>query len=105
MKKEQATKKTEKGYSTKYALTQGVAEVVIDLEYSSDDKYAYTKPVSANDLRQQLIRGKTYFANLDDAIVAAKKMAERKVKSLKMELARMERLAVGPQLAFEQKRG
>jgi hypothetical protein len=93
---------TEKGYSTKYALTQGIYAVTVDLDLSDGKKYVYTLP-PAGSIRQQLVRGKTYFAVLENAISEAKKMAERKVKSLKMELARTERLANNPWLAWEKR--
>ncbi len=104
MKKQVAKPQTEKGYSVKYALTQGIQTVTIDLTRDSQHNFVYTV-AKVGEYRQQLRRGKTYFTVLDEAISAAKKVAERKVKSLKVKLAKMERLAAGPQLAFEVKRG
>lgn len=104
MKKEQPTKKTEKGYSTKYALTMGIHEVTLDSEFSNDRNYVYTK-ASGMVLRQQLQRGKTYFTDLEEAKENARKQAVRKVASLEKQLSEMKKLAKAPQLAFTPKEG
>lgn len=96
--------KTERGYSTKYALTIGIQAVTVDLEASNGKTYAYTVPNEYIGHRQQLRRGKEYFTDPADAIQNAKMRAERKVTALKKELASMERLAANPALTWETKR-
>jgi hypothetical protein len=99
-----------KGYSTKYALTTGIAEVEIDMEYSRGGcsgvcdaqhpcvvlsggehvpKYVY----SGRDMgRQQFVTGKDFFLTRAEAAEATVKAAKAKIKAAKKQIARLEDL-------------
>jgi len=89
--------KTEKGYSTKYALTQGVQAVTVTI---NDDplrqKYVYVK---GNNLHVQLIRGLTFFNELPEALANARKQAAKRVGSLERQLVEMRKLAKEPRVS------
>ena len=80
-----------KGYMTKYALTQGIAEVEVRVSTISD-KYVYRE----GRYPTQLIINNTFFTDKQAAENAAKAMAEKKVKSLKRSISKMEALAREP---------
>ena len=96
---------TERGYSTKYALTTGIQAVVVDMQYASSGGFVYTVANEHIGHRQQLRPNKNYFTDLNLAIANAKEQATAKLASLAKQVSRMERLAANPLLAFETKRG
>lgn len=82
------------GYMTKYALTTGIEEVIVD---SRDGGYVYCRIKTATDaygLRIQLREGRDFFMRKEDAEENARKQAERKVVALKNNLRKMEALSV-----------
>lgn len=46
-------------------------------------------------------RGKDFFSTQDEAEAVARKMAAKKVKNLKKQIVKLERLALVPRLAFD----
>ncbi len=90
MKMKESMKKLE-GYSVKYALTAGIAPVVVEQE--GDEKYVY---VCGKGPAQQLIIGRTFFESREAAEEKAREMACRKVASLEKQLAEMRALAETP---------
>lgn len=78
-----------KGYSTKYALTQGIS--IEDVEPGSNPAYVYTRRN-----RNQYVVGRTFFEDREAALANARAQAKRKAASLKKQLAKLEALAVTP---------
>jgi hypothetical protein len=90
-----------KGYSTKYALTTGVAEVEIDTDYSGAPemstlpgyenvpKYVYSGRAMG---RQQFVTGKNFFLTRAEAAEATVKAAKAKIKAARKQIARLEDL-------------
>jgi hypothetical protein len=87
--------KTEQGFCTKYALTQGIFEVTIDLDYGggSGNTYAYAL---GGRVPLQLKRGAEFFKTREEAETNAKQRAQRKAESLRRDLQRMEVMATHP---------
>lgn len=83
-----------KGFSTKYALTQGIAAVSVEREDGS--KYVYGR---SNGYQSQYIVGVTFFESREDAIENAKQQAARKARSMRKRLAKIDRLAETPMWA------
>jgi hypothetical protein len=95
------------GYSTKYALTQGIYKVEIDLEYGGDPEPKKGDAVYSSDhkypgsVRQQLHYGKTFFENVHDAEENARSQAKKKLTSLDRQRAEMVKLALKPKMATD----
>jgi hypothetical protein len=102
-----------KGYSIKRCLTSGIHAVEIDEVYSKQCQgracggteveatwktgdYAYT--IVRDFYHEQLIMNRTFFESLDDAKDAARKVASKKLVSLRKALAKIEKLAVEPKI-------
>lgn len=83
-----AVSKYVKGWSTKYALTEGVHEVTVEVK----GRYAYT----TGRLHQQLAIGKEFFTDYQAAVFDAEWRAEKKIKSLKKQIEKLEKLAAEP---------
>ncbi len=82
-----------KGFSTKYALTSGIQPCTVRPQPDEpDSKYVYT----VGRIGVQLVRGKTFFESLDDAIENAREQALRKLRSLDRSSARIASLAATP---------
>ena len=76
-----------KGYSTKYALTQGIQAVEINEAYGTpDSKYRYTKSIDGDLRRLQLVVDKPFFETKEAAEENAREQARRKVASLEKQL-------------------
>lgn len=84
-------KKGDKVYLVKYALSGGIKRVVIDSGY--DDR---VKPVGFSDYYTV---DKEIFANSNDAIAAANAMREKKIVSLKKQIAKLEKRDFAAELA------
>lgn len=85
----------EKGYSIKYALTEGIIPVTVETGLGSgygNGRFVYT----VGQHRVQLIRNNTFWETKEAAEKYAKQLAERKIASLKKALAKMEVLAKTP---------
>jgi hypothetical protein len=96
-----AVTKTLAGYSTKYALTQGISKVKIDLfaglrtgDLPNDKDYVYT----AGRYHIQLIVGKTFFESIHDAEANARLQAKKKLVSLDKQRAEMVKLSLEPKM-------
>jgi glycine/D-amino acid oxidase-like deaminating enzyme len=83
-----------KGYSTKYALTQGIEAVTVE-PGDGDARYVYTASKRLRN-RNQYIVGKTFFESRDEAVTHAKQQAARKARALRKQLAKIDALAETP---------
>lgn len=83
-----------KGYSTKYALTQGIQIVEVE-DPKPGEVYCHCKP-APNYLPVQLIIGKTFFETVEAAEANAMEQAEKKIDSLKKALTKVRQLAKKP---------
>lgn len=84
-----------KVYTTKYALTTGID--VKEVESGGNDrKYVYTKGNPAYGF-QQFVMGKTAFLTYTEAATAAREMRDKKVASLKKQLAKVSGLIFSTQ--------
>lgn len=86
-----------RGFSTKYALTQGIAAVSVVREGNS--KYVYGR---TNGYQNQYIVGVTFFESREEAIENAKQQAVRKARALRKQLAKIDRLTEMPIWAAEE---
>ncbi len=84
-----------KGFSTKYALTQGIAEVEVEVGFAGTPNYVYSK----GPYRDQFVVGQTFFTERDEALKNAREQACRKAVSLEKALAKVKALAVTPRWA------
>jgi hypothetical protein len=75
-----------KAYITKYALTSGIME-----EYTNDE-FAHVEIVCLGKLGCYTV-GNDIFDNKKDAYYKAELMRERKIKSLKKQLAKLESMS------------
>jgi hypothetical protein len=82
-----------KGFSTKYALSQGIQAV--EVEDVKSGKYVYT----TDQYMTQLVPGKTFFVSQDDAEREARRNAEAKIYSLEKQIEKLRVLAVTPKFA------
>ena len=90
------TKKTLKGFCTKYALTAGIYPVTCSSQHANDHNYVYTVTDGRNAYRTKLIYGKNFFLTREEAEAEAVRMAERKCRSLSLKLEQVRRLVATP---------
>ena len=74
-----------KVYTTKYALTAGIEVKEVERSGDSSD-YVYTQMGLG---LQQFVMGQTAFLTYEEATVAAREMRNKKMSSLKRQLARV----------------
>lgn len=79
------------GYSTKYCLSVGIQKVSVH-RHDPESKYVYT----ADRYSTQLVIGRDFFEKKEDAIAAARKATDNKIKLLKKQIARLEKFTVNP---------
>lgn len=72
-------------YTTKYALTAGIEIHEVE-PGSTDPKYVY---LEGRFLAQQFVMDKNAFLTYEEAAIAACEMRDRKIKSVKKQLARL----------------
>lgn len=81
-----------KGFSTKYALTNGIREV--EVSYGTGG-YVYT----ADRYSTQLVPGKTFFKTRKEAELVAQRRATEKIASLEKQIEKLHQLALFPKWA------
>ncbi len=84
------------GFCTKYALTKGIEPAVIDVGRCGKEPGDYVYTVER--FRRQLVWGKTFFVDLNDAKMNAKHQANNAIRSCKLKLAKLEKLAECPKV-------
>jgi len=83
-------------YFMKYALTAGIIEAVVDSQ-SEDKKYVFlkSKQLSNSEPNQSAVIARIngdVFSDRNNAIKAAEKMRDKKIKSLKEQITKLEKL-------------
>ncbi len=82
-----------KGFCTKYALSRGVVACTAEVpEHGGNYVYARSSGLGATQMRVN----KTFFTGKEEAEAAARQMAKNKLKSLALEKAKLEVLAITP---------
>jgi hypothetical protein len=77
-----------KGWSTKYALTNGIQQIEVEIKEDSDCCFHY--PNGENKLSACLFINKDFFENHNDALEAAEKMRSKKIASLKKQIKKLQ---------------
>lgn len=84
-----------KGFSTKYALSQGIQVVEVRPGRGSNAKYVYT----TDSYMTQLVPGETFFVSREEAVHEARCQAAAKITSLENQIRKLSELAVTPKFA------
>jgi hypothetical protein len=79
-----------KAWITKYALTGGIREVEGEVSTGSDSMLVVHTPGT---FHSQYFHGADWHTSRDAAVRQAEKMRQRRIKSLKESLAKMEQLS------------
>ncbi len=81
-----------KVWNIKYCLTSGITHVTVDGTLL--DKYVYTQAEPDRFIySSQLKVGRDAFETFDEAFVAAEKLRERRIASLKRKIAELEKMS------------
>lgn len=91
---------TPKGFCTKYALTRGIVATRAERSNGTrlnEGRYLYARGGGLG--ATQMVLGRTFFESLDDARENAKAQALRQIKALKIQIAKLEKLAEEPKVS------
>jgi len=87
------------GYSTKYALTRGIENVVVRGYVEEGRGLTYVYQVSALSPGTQYVLHKTFFLSQADAVANAKKQAVNKIATLRGKISFLEEVCRNPKWA------
>lgn len=80
-----------KVWITKYWNTRGIYQLDVEYKTTGGSQYAYSKP-KAGEIRQQFKMKRDAFNNKNDAIVHANIERDKKLRKLRNDLERLERM-------------